>query len=91
MKCNTYVLYLGQNNYTMEVPQFLLADNTDYPNAVFVIHTAYPRFIINLEDDAVTWLEEFSKADEETLATEAERLIIAAQAFYDREVLRYKE
>lgn len=75
----------------MEIPKFLLADNTDYPNAVFVVHTAYPRFIMNLENDAVTWMEEFSKADEEALATEAERLIAAAQAFYDREVLRYKE
>lgn len=73
----------------MELPEFLLADNTDHPDAVFVVHTAYPRFIINLENDAVEWLEEFSKTDEEALAEEAERLIEAAAAFYDREVSRY--
>ncbi len=75
----------------MELPKFLLGDNTDYPEGIFIIHTEYPRFIINLEDDAVTWLEEFSKEDEEELAAEAENLIEAATAFYDREVARYEE
>lgn len=75
----------------MELPKFLLADNTDHPQAVFIIHTAYPRFVINLENDEVTWLEEFSKEDEEELAVEMEGLIEAAAAFYDREVSRYKE
>ena len=75
----------------MELPKFLLGDNTDYPEGIFIIHTEYPRFIINLEDDAVTWLEEFSKEDEEDLAAEAENLIEAATAFYDREVARYEE
>ena len=75
----------------MELPKFLLGDNTDYPEGIFIIHTEYPRFIINLEDDAVTWLEEFSKEDEEELAAEAENLIEAATAFYDREVARYED
>lgn len=75
----------------MELPKFILGDNTDYPNAIFVIHTDYPRFIINLEDDEVEWLEEFSKEDEIELESEAENLIEAASAFYDREVSRYEE
>ncbi len=73
----------------MEFPKFLLGDNTDYPTAIFVIHTEYPRFIINLEDDEVEWLEDFSKEDEEDLESEAETLIAAATAFYDREISRY--
>lgn len=73
----------------MELPKFLLADNTDHPNAIFIVHTEYPRFIINLEDDEVEWMEEFSKEDEAELADEAESLIEAATAFYDREVSRY--
>ncbi|PIB26955.1 hypothetical protein [Maribacter sp. 4G9] len=75
----------------MELPKFILGDNTDYPNAIYVIHTDYPRFIINLEDDEVEWLEEFSKEDETELESEAENLIEAASAFYDREVSRYEE
>ncbi len=75
----------------MEFPKFLLGDNTDYPTAIFVVHTEYPRFIINLEDDEVEWLEEFSKEDEKELEAEAESLIEEASAFYDREVSRYEE
>ncbi len=75
----------------MELPKFLLGDNTDYTSAIFVIHTEYPRFVINLEDDEVEWLEEFSKEDEKELESEAENLIEAATAFYDREVSRYED
>lgn len=74
----------------MELPKFLLGDNTDYPTGIYIVHTEYPRFIINLENDEVEWLEEFSKADEDELASEAESLIEAATAFYDREVSRYE-
>ena len=75
----------------MAFPKFLLADNTDYPTAIFVVHTEYPRFIINLENDEVEWLEDFSNEDEKALNAEAEILIEAASAFYDREVSRYED
>ena len=75
----------------MELPKFILGDNTDYPTAIFVVHTEFPRFIINLENDEVEWLEEFSKEDEKELEEEAENLIEAATAFYDREVSRYED
>ena len=74
----------------MEIPKFLLGDNTDYPNGIYIVHTEFPRFIINLEDDQVEWMEEFSKEDQQELEEEAENLIEAATAFYDREVARYK-
>lgn len=75
----------------MEFPRFLLGDNTDYPEAIFVVHTEFPRFIINLQDDEVEWLEDFDKNDEEELKNEAENLIREASEFYDREVERYQE
>ena len=75
----------------MDFPKFLLGDNTDYPDAIFVIHTEYPRFIINLENDDVEWLEDFDKSDEKELATIAEGLITEASEFYDREVSRYED
>jgi len=75
----------------MEFPKFLLGDNTDYPTAIFVVHTEYPRFIINLEDDEVEWLEDFSKEDEKELEEEAATLIEEASVFYDREISRYEE
>ncbi len=75
----------------MEFPKFLLGDNTDYPSAIFVVHTEYPRFIINLENDEVEWLEDFTQEDEKELDSEAENLIVQATAFYDREVARYEK
>ncbi|GLU44163.1 hypothetical protein [Allomuricauda sp. NBRC 101325] len=75
----------------MELPKFLLADNTDFPDAIFIVHTEYPRFIINLENDEVEWMEEFAKEDEADLMDETESLVEAATAFYDREVSRYDQ
>ncbi|MGB5435007.1 MAG: hypothetical protein WBM98_03875 [Maribacter sp.] len=75
----------------MELPKFILGDNTDWPTALFVIHTEYPRFIINLENDEVEWLEDFTQEDEKELESEAASLIEKATAFYDREVSRYED
>jgi hypothetical protein len=75
----------------MDFPKFLLGDNTDYPNAIFVIHAEFPRCIINLENDEIEWLEEFDKDDEKELLEEAEHLFEAANDFYDREIERYDE
>lgn len=75
----------------MQLPKFLLGDNTDYPSAIFIVHTEYPRFIINLENDEVEWFEDFSKEDEKELEAEAENLIAQATEFYDREVSRYED
>ncbi len=75
----------------MEIPKFLLGDNTDFPTAIFIVHSEYPRFIINLENDEVEWLEDFTAEDEKELETEAENLIQQATDFYDREVARYEE
>ena len=33
------------------IPTFLLADNAEHPDAVFVVHTQFPRFILNLAND----------------------------------------
>ena len=73
----------------MELPKFLLGDNTDYPDAIYIIHTEFPRFILNLEDDEVEWMEEFDEHDEREISSETENLIQQATDFYDREIERY--
>jgi hypothetical protein len=75
----------------MELPNFLLGDNTDYQDAIFVIHTEYPRFIINLVDDEIEWFESLERNDEDELAIEVAGLIEEASAFYDREMKRYQD
>ena len=59
----------------MELPKFILGDNTKFPSAIYVIHTGFPRFIINLETDDVEWLEDFDTQDEQELISERKRLL----------------
>lgn len=75
----------------MTLPKFILGDNTEYPNAIFVIHTEFPRFIINLEDDELEWFEDFDNEDQNELAAETENAIKLATAFYDAEIVKYEE
>ncbi|MDB9913886.1 hypothetical protein OAD06_06245 [Flavobacteriaceae bacterium] len=74
----------------MTLPKFILGDNTNFPEAIFVIHTEFPRFIINLQNDEVEWLEEFDKEDQKELEDETETAIEEASKFYDSEVAQYK-
>ncbi|MGF1556431.1 hypothetical protein [Paucihalobacter sp.] len=75
----------------MTLPKFILGDNTDFPEAIYIIHTEFPRFIINLENDEVEWFEDFDQEDQAELELEIENLITQASAFYDREVERYND
>jgi hypothetical protein len=75
----------------MELPKFVLADNSDFPDDIFIIHLDYPRFIINLKDDEVEIMEEAEDLDEAELNQELEGLIEQANLFYDREMERYEK
>ena len=75
----------------MELPKFILGDNTAYPNAIFIIHTEFPRFIINLENDEIEWFEEFDAHDEKELELMVGKLIEEASSFYDDEVSKYEQ
>jgi len=73
----------------MEIPKFLMGDHSDRPDDIFIIHTEYPQFIINLVDDEITWLEDLVGANEDELADEVINLIEAASTFYDEQVQFY--
>jgi hypothetical protein len=75
----------------MKIPKFILGDHSEYPNSIFVIHTEFPRFIIDLQNDEIEWLEVFDTQDEKELKIEAENAIIQASAFYDSEINKYKQ
>ncbi|MBF6642518.1 hypothetical protein IVB69_13585 [Flavobacterium sp. J49] len=75
----------------MELPKFVLADNSDYPDDIFVIHLDFPRFIINLKDDEVEFMEDLEGEDETELEAEMEHLITLAGEFYDKEMEAYEE
>jgi hypothetical protein len=73
----------------MDFPKFLVADNTDLPDAVFIVHTEFPAFILNLENDQVKWLDDITDESEGDLTKALEGLIAEAEDFYTREVERY--
>lgn len=75
----------------MKLPKFLMGDHSDYAESIFIIHTEYPQFIINLVDDEITWLEDLVGANEDELADEVINLIEAASKFYDEQVEFYKK
>ncbi|NNC71080.1 MAG: hypothetical protein HKN90_09695 [Flavobacteriaceae bacterium] len=75
----------------MTLPKFLLGDNTDHPEDIFIIHTEYPQFIINLRNDEIEWLEEVVSDNESSLNNEIQKLVELASQFYDREMERYDE
>jgi len=75
----------------MNLPKFLLADNSEFPDDIFVIHLDFPRFIINLANDEVELLEDIDADEEKEVGEELEKLIVDAVAFYDKEVAGYDE
>ena len=58
----------------MELPKFLIADNSSLKDDLFIVHTEYPRFILNVSNDEVHWLEEFDKEDQTVLEAESKAL-----------------
>lgn len=75
----------------MQLPKFLLGDHADHSEDIFVIHTEFPHFIINLVNDEVVWMEDIADEDEENLAEEMAHLIEAAGKFYDEQVDKYQQ
>jgi hypothetical protein len=75
----------------MNLPKFLIGDNTDHPDDIFIIHTEFPQFIINLVDDEIEWLEDLSGESEAEMTSEMNNLIQLASRFYDREIDRYEK
>ena len=74
----------------MTLPKFLLADNSNYPEDIFVLHTEFPHFLINLKDDSIEWFEDLSGEREEDIAGEVSNLIEAASNFYDEQMGEYE-
>ena len=70
----------------MVLPKLLLADNNSFPEDIFVLHTEFPRFLINLKDDEIEWFEDLSGEREDDIADEVSNLIEAASVFYDKQI-----
>jgi len=71
----------------MKLPRFLLADNSE-SDAIYVIHTEFPRFILNTENDEVEFWETLN---EDIDSEEYETLVKEAFDFYDHEIEQYDD
>lgn len=70
----------------MELPRFLIADNEEYPENTYVLHTEKPRFILDVDS------EEFEILDGSVVEEEAmQDLIEQALGFYEAELDKYDE
>ena len=74
----------------MDLPKFLIADSSELEDTIFVIHTAYPRFLINVINDDIHWMEEFEKEDRNELESQTSKLIDEALSFYDKEIKNFQ-
>lgn len=75
----------------MKLPKFLMADNSEMPEDLFVVHTEYPRFILNVEEEEVEWLDDLEGDNEETVAEEATKAVEAAFTWADEELAKYDD
>ena len=70
----------------MDLPKFFIADNSELEDEIFILHTEFPRFLLNVSNDEVHWFEEFDSEDENELATHTGDLIEQALKYYDQEI-----
>lgn len=75
----------------MALPKFLMADNSEFPEDLYVVHTEYPRFILNLEEEEVLWLDDLENDDEEEVSEEATKAVEAAFKWADEELAKYDD
>lgn len=70
----------------MFLPKFLIADNSEYPENTYVVHTEKPRFAYDVDSQEVKWLGPEPEADDIV-----DDLISQAAAFYESELDTYEE
>ena len=74
----------------MDLPKFLIADSSELKDTLFIIHTSYPRFFLNVINDEIHWMEEFEKEDKLELESQTALLVEEALLFYDQEIQNFE-
>lgn len=77
----------------MELPKFLLADDLQENEAsrFYIVHTEYPRFILDPESEDMEWFDDVSEEDEQELEQILVGLIDEAQSFLEEELNKFDE
>ena len=74
----------------MTLPKYLIADNSQLEDDIFVLHTEFPRFLVNLNTDEIEWFDSFSKQDAQENAELIEQVVTGAYDFFDWEMKNYE-
>jgi hypothetical protein len=67
----------------MTVPSFLLASNNTKQEQLFVVHTEFPCFILNVISGEIKWIDELNEDLEES---EVMKIVDEAFDFYEKEI-----
>ena len=74
----------------MKLPEFLIADNAALQDDIFVLHTGFPRFLINMATDEIEWFDQFTEQEAKENADVIEAKVKAAYDFFDEEMKNYE-
>lgn len=75
----------------MEAPKFLIADNSEFPDKIFILHTDFPRFLLDVETEDIEWFDDLEEEPDVDLETEIAGLMEKAFDFFDREMDSYED
>ena len=75
----------------MKLPKFLIADHSALQDDIFVLHTEYPRFLINISTDEIEWFDEFNQKEVKENADMIESVISSAYDFFESEIKNYED
>lgn len=73
----------------MQAPKFLIADNSDYPEKMFILHTEFPSFLMDVETEEMEWYDELEEEPGIDIENEVAELIKLAYEFFDKEMDSY--
>lgn len=75
----------------METPKFLIADNSEFPEKIYILHTDFPRFLLDIETEEIEIYDEIEEDSETDVETELATLLEEAYTFFDKEMDTYEE
>lgn len=73
----------------MQAPKFLIADNSDYPEKMYILHTEFPSFLMDVETEDIEWYDELEEESDVDIENEVAELIELAYKFFDKEMDSY--
>ena len=68
------------------IPKFLIADTTQDEEKIYVVHTQYPKFLLEITEEEVEWWDKIDEREESENINEIEKLLSDAFKFYDKEM-----